>query len=119
MTCAAPPDTVTHGDILVKDKTFFYYEDIVEVFCHIGYVVDNRMLPNNITSKKITCQQDGTWDSDFPSCTGKADEDDDYWSCDLIIWCHPIISAISSGQSSVTCTDPYTKNLYNFLEYFI
>ena len=71
----------------------------MEVLCHIGYVIDNRMLPNDITSKKITCQQDGTWDSDFPSCTGKPDEDDDYWSCDLIMWYHPIISAISSGQS--------------------
>jgi len=70
--CKDPPEKVDSGSILrPSDKKIFYYQDVVEVLCDIGNVIKNDTLPNNMTSKMITCQDDGTWDSVFPNCTGE------------------------------------------------
>ena len=69
-TCEKPPSSVKNGEVLFSDKkTYFYYKDEVEILCHLGYVIDDHSSSSN-SSKKITCNSDGKWDSKFPNCTG-------------------------------------------------
>ena len=76
MTCDTPRVTVTHGQVLVKDKTHFYYKDKVEMLCDLGYVIGDGS--NNI-SMSITCQDDKTWSALFPTaCVGMSRSDSLY-----------------------------------------
>ena len=83
MTCDPPPVTVTHGQVLVKDKTHFYYKDKVEMLCDLGYIIGDK---SKDISMSITCKDDKTWSAEFPTaCVGTSRSDSLYHQSSVIM----------------------------------
>lgn len=65
------PRTFQNGKILApgpSTKPYFYSGEGLTFFCNLGYYIGDAA--SYVLEERLTCQDDGTWDAEFPACVG-------------------------------------------------